>query len=610
MTSAVFALLLVSGVAQAGPIFLTGHDPDFHAQDNAGARNLLRAGVNFVRHGSPLPVLFVESSLNAIAGHRVGRLGMIASGYVQGTDFVHKNAAALAAMTSTQWANLGSTYSAIVVASDFGGMLTQAELNQLNAHQADIAAFVNAGGGVCALAESGAAGNLTTHDRFAFLPISIVSSSNASPPYQVTPYGTSTFALAFGDVNSPSHSHFDATFGLNVVTYSGPTGQIMTLAGTVGIVSCGFLNANAGPDQTVDGGLATPIALDGSGSAVGNSSCGPLTYEWTEGGNVLVPVSGDATANVALDPGVHVLTLTVTDNRGESASDTVTITVVNTAPPSIVCPADVATETDPGVCDAQVAYEGPWATPGGANLTSVGCDWASGSAFVAGVTTVHCAAFDASGNSAECTFAITVVDHEPPVVIAPPGITVSADEDCSAAAPDVLESAVVTDNCTADHHLEIEQSPTAGSAQDLGTTEITISAMDESGNVGTGTTSITVEDTTAPSITAAGASPAVLWPPNHKLVPVTVSVTATDQCSAEQCSIVGVTSNEPLNDAGDGNTSTDWEITSSLTLLLRAERAGPLSGRIYTIGVVCTDAAGNGTSTSVTVTVPHDQRRR
>src|SRR6185503_1332503 len=59
----------------SGPIFLTGHDPDFHAQDDAGARRLLTKAVTYVRHGSSLPMLWVESRIVTPAGHRVGKNG-------------------------------------------------------------------------------------------------------------------------------------------------------------------------------------------------------------------------------------------------------------------------------------------------------------------------------------------------------------------------------------------------------------------------------------------------------------------------------------------------------------------------------------------------------
>jgi hypothetical protein len=64
-----------------------------------------------------------------------------------------------------------------------------------------------------------------------------------------------------------------------------------------------------------------------------------------------------------------------------------------------------------------------------------------------------------------------------------------------------------------------------------------------------------------------------------------------------------------VNDIGDGNTSPDWEITGDHTVNLRAERSGAnKAGRIYTITVQATDAAGNRSdSKTAKVTVPHDK---
>ena len=111
------------------------------------------------------------------------------------------------------------------------------------------------------------------------------------------------------------------------------------------------------------------------------------------------------------------------------------------------------------------------------------------------------------------------------------------------------------------------------------------------------------------TISSVTASPNRLWPPNHKFVPVTVSVSASSACGAVSCSIVSVQSDEPENAIGDGNTAPDWNITGALKVNLRAERSGPGDGRVYTVNVQCTDTAHTATS-STTVEVPHDQRRR
>jgi len=89
------------------------------------------------------------------------------------------------------------------------------------------------------------------------------------------------------------------------------------------------------------------------------------------------------------------------------------------------------------------------------------------------------------------------------------------------------------------------------------------------------------------------------------MVPITVSAELVDLLdSAPTARIVGVTSNEPVDGADDGNTSPDWEITGPLSLNLRAERSGTGTGRIYTIQVEGKDAAGNTTLQAISVGVP------
>jgi uncharacterized protein len=121
------------------------------------------------------------------------------------------------------------------------------------------------------------------------------------------------------------------------------------------------------------------------------------------------------------------------------------------------------------------------------------------------------------------------------------------------------------------------------------------------------TRTVNVVDTRPPAIRSVAASPNVLWPPNHRLVPVVVSVLASDTGGAAACRIVAVHSDEPVNGCGDGDTTPDWTITGDLTLQLRAERSGHGDGRVYTITVRCEDASGNAASATVTVKVAHDR---
>jgi len=109
-----------------------------------------------------------------------------------------------------------------------------------------------------------------------------------------------------------------------------------------------------------------------------------------------------------------------------------------------------------------------------------------------------------------------------------------------------------------------------------------------------------------PVISGVSASPSVLWPPNHSFVDVIVSYTVTDPC-ANTCTLE-VSSNEPIDGLGDGNTSPDWNVVDSHDVQLRAERSGRGTGRIYTITVTCTNNTNGKSSSAITaVTVPHDQ---
>ncbi|TJY42287.1 hypothetical protein E5161_09820 [Cohnella pontilimi] len=121
-------------------------------------------------------------------------------------------------------------------------------------------------------------------------------------------------------------------------------------------------------------------------------------------------------------------------------------------------------------------------------------------------------------------------------------------------------------------------------------------------------------DHTAPAFTIS-ANPSQLWPANHKMIPVTVTLNAKDSGSqVAQIILESISSSEPANGAGDGNTSADIAGaqygTGDTSFELRAERSGNGTGRIYTITYLITDHAGNRTTASVTVTVPHDAAKK
>lgn len=238
------AVIAVSPLAaQAGAVFLTGHDPDFHAQPGAGnGARLLSTAMSFVTGGTyndgnaSTRFLWVESAIAVPGGHLRGSNSLAVIGATAGLDYDVVNAAGFAA------ANL-SNYNAIAIASSFGGTLTRAELDALIARSADIAAFINAGGGLFASAEcfpcgANLLGGATPPDLFGYLPIN-VTSIGAAPPFAPTAYGLS-LGLTAADLNDPTHNSFGLTGGLNVVD-TDAAGNATTLAGVVTIGGGGFV---------------------------------------------------------------------------------------------------------------------------------------------------------------------------------------------------------------------------------------------------------------------------------------------------------------------------------------------------------------------------------
>ena len=153
---------------------------------------------------------------------------------------------------------------------------------------------------------------------------------------------------------------------------------------------------------------------------------------------------------------------------------------------------------------------------------------------------------------------------------------------------------------------DIGGEPVVQVSQALGVTETySLAVVDAFAQASEDETTVRVVDTTPPTAATATASPATIWPPNHKMVAVTVDAAAADVCGSTTCSIASVTSNEPANGRGDGNTASDFEITGPLTVDLRAERSRQGGGRVYTLAVRCSDPSGNASTATTTVAVTH-----
>lgn len=183
--------------------------------------------------------------------------------------------------------------------------------------------------------------------------------------------------------------------------------------------------------------------------------------------------------------------------------------------------------------------------------------------------------------------------------------------------------------------LDDPDSAVASGVFPIGMTMATLTVTDGRGGVEMCDVLVTVVDTTPPAVSCT-TSTAALWPPNHKMVDVSIFLVVEDTCQepGEVSFVLSVSSDEPDNEngLGDGNTTGDVngidgyavpvDIHSSMTfdpsqgengawvgtIQLRAERDGTQDGRKYTIHAVAMDAANLETSASCCIVVPHDKR--
>jgi hypothetical protein len=201
------------------------------------------------------------------------------------------------------------------------------------------------------------------------------------------------------------------------------------------------------------------------------------------------------------------------------------------------------------------------------------------------------------------------VDSKAPTFTAPANISIEKDANCNYNAnPSITgQPANVNDNCDASIAVTYTDVQATGSNPNELVITRTWKVEDDCRNSSTQTQTITVKDVTAPVITNLSVNPISLWPPNHKMRDVTITCNSNDACgTSTNCVVTSVSSNEPPNALGDGNTEPDWEIVSPTLVRLRAERSGTGEGRVYTITVACTDAAGNRTTASTEVRVAHN----
>lgn len=254
--------------------------------------------------------------------------------------------------------------------------------------------------------------------------------------------------------------------------------------------------------------LTAPTTMDNCAGIITGTTSNPTSY------------STQGTFNVVWN---------FNDGNGNTTNVIQTVTIADvTAPTFSNCPAAISVFNDPGDCGADVFW-----TPPVANDNCIGYTVTSshnpGDFFNLGMTTVTYTVTDVAGNTSTCTFVVEVTDHEAPVISAcPANISVPNDPStCGAIVTWTLP--VPADNCPG---VTIVSTHDSGDLFTTGTTTVTYTATDASGNTSTCTFNVTVTDMEAPVFATcpsditinndAGICGAVVnWVP----------MTATDNCS-------------------------------------------------------------------------------
>ncbi len=388
--------------------------------------------------------------------------------------------------------------------------------------------------------------------------------------------------------------------------------------------------ANAGPDQTVQatGQNGVLVQLDGSKSSDPDGD--KLTYAWTDqNGN---PVGSTAVVQLTLLPGTYTFTLTVTD-PGKLSSQATTHVTVNPPPNHPPVANAGPDQTVPFHSPATVQLNASASTdPDGDTLTYVWKDQSGSTvgnapiltlALMPGTYTFTLTVTDPGGLSSQATTHVTVnapVNH-PPVANAGSSQTVGcAGQDGTAVSlngsassdPDGDALTYVWRNA---YGRIVGTTAIVPLTLHAGAHTFTLTVTDPGGLSSSATTQVTIQDTTAPLLSVS-LSPNSLQPPNHKLIPITAAVSASDACSAKvTVRLDSIVSNEPDNGTGDGDQPNDIQATDGGPVpfgsdvrffLLRAERSGGGDGRIYTVTYSATDASGNSTSAVAYVVVGTD----
>jgi len=274
-----------------------------------------------------------------------------------------------------------------------------------------------------------------------------------------------------------------------VVLPDATPGQVVTWPITFRLTCTGLSHVAPGTTIQLDLASAT-VPLDGHASAT-STSIGPVPATWTPSGegcpSPAPTIASDGPSTVSLtvpttvgDGYLFTLFWSRIGASGLSGSSAITfqVDVVPNTPPTIHLPSDISAEaTSPDGADvtwSATATDNEDATP-----PTPTCSPASGSTFPLGITTVDCSVTDSGGLQDTGSFTVTVEDTTPPQLFGMP-----ADQDLKTGDPNgtTLTYDPPTARDAADANPDVSCSPASGSQIPVGTTTVTCTARDATGN--------------------------------------------------------------------------------------------------------------------------------
>jgi hypothetical protein len=335
----------------------------------------------------------------------------------------------------------------------------------------------------------------------------------------------------------------------------------------------------------------------------------PVAKDFAGGHTIEVTRDDGRLISEPFQGGTTIVTWTVMDASGQTATTKQIIIVKDNEPPKIEAPPDVEVTADDGCFKTKVSEGQPTITDNCSAAEfaiiarrSDGPEYLLSDEhppFQIGTTRVTWTVTDKQGRQRSASQKIVVKDGNRPRIAAPPDVFAKTDPGKCTAFVNV-GTATVSDTCSR-HSLEVVRSDGKRRLDmpfPAGRTTIVWTATNDSGRSASVEQEVVVKDSEGPVIGDLTTNVKELWPPNQRLVGVKVSYNAADLCGGEVKTFLGVESSEP----DDDNNSPDSFVIGDHFVDLRAESAVSAE-RVYTIFVRAVDVAGNESTKTTTVTV-------